>query len=162
MNGYEVYIHVKEVAPESGYPPWVLVVINLNHVALAFNAAVNTVIYIYKDRTFRAACANLFRCSVNGNTRRQQLRREEQQLEEQQLQQLELTTPLLLRVKNGVATAPNGAVVGLNTAASLNNLAVDAGGQSSNLPVAGGAKASKTSSSSVATATTPITLAESP
>ncbi len=59
---YEVITHFNkggEGGGGAGYPFWVEVVINLNHVALAFNAAVNIVIYICKDKTFRKACASL-------------------------------------------------------------------------------------------------------
>jgi len=58
--GFEVVTHFTK--PEGGktyYPTWVEVIINLNHVALAFNAAFNIVIYICKDKTFRNACISM-------------------------------------------------------------------------------------------------------
>ncbi len=57
--GYEAITHFKQSGEDNdeegggGYPLWVELVINLNHVALAFNAAINIVIYICKDKTFR-------------------------------------------------------------------------------------------------------------
>jgi hypothetical protein len=57
---YEVITYLyKECDKEQGYPFWVEVVINLNHVALAFNAAINIAIYICKDSKFRSACIDL-------------------------------------------------------------------------------------------------------
>ena len=53
MVSYEVVNHFQGSVHTGGYPFWVELVINLNHVALAFNAAINIVIYICKDKTFR-------------------------------------------------------------------------------------------------------------
>ena len=47
------------------FPDWVVVMIFMNHTALAFNAAVNIVIYIYKDSTFRTAFGDVFSCFGN-------------------------------------------------------------------------------------------------
>jgi len=58
--GFEVVSHF--TSPDGQiqyYPTWVELVINLNHVALALNAAFNIVIYICKDKTFRSACADI-------------------------------------------------------------------------------------------------------
>ncbi len=50
----EVVTHFNHPHGKNPFLPfWVEMVINLNHVALAFNAAINIVIYICKDKTFR-------------------------------------------------------------------------------------------------------------
>ena len=57
---YEVFSYLgPETESPGDYHFWVEVVINLNHVALAVNAAVNIVIYICKDKKFRAAFVEL-------------------------------------------------------------------------------------------------------
>ena len=67
---YEVIIHFtspspgekvdgQEVPVKRGFPLWIEIVINLNHVALGINAAMNIVVYIYKDLKFRQACIDL-------------------------------------------------------------------------------------------------------
>ena len=50
----EVITHFYSSHDDFSPPPlWVELTINFNHVALAFNAAINIVIYICKDKTFR-------------------------------------------------------------------------------------------------------------
>lgn len=59
---YEVIAHFYYGATnQQPYPLWVEIVINLNHVALALNAAINIAIYICKDQKFRTACSDVFR-----------------------------------------------------------------------------------------------------
>jgi uncharacterized membrane protein YgcG len=55
--GYEVISHLKD--DKGHFPKWIEVVICLNHVALATNAAMNIAIYICKDTKFRKACIDL-------------------------------------------------------------------------------------------------------
>ena len=54
---YEVFNHLTDI-PDS-FPAWIEVLILLNHVALATNAALNIVIYICKDKKFRKVCIEL-------------------------------------------------------------------------------------------------------
>ena len=57
MVSYEVFNHLTDDNPE--FPAWIEILIPLNHVALATNAALNIVIYICKDKKFRKACIEL-------------------------------------------------------------------------------------------------------
>lgn len=57
--GYEVISFVHHGPDQVMYPLWMHIIINLNHVALAANAAINIAIYICKDKKFRNACLNV-------------------------------------------------------------------------------------------------------
>ena len=57
MVSYEVFNHLTDGL--DGFPAWIEILIPLNHVALATNAALNIVIYICKDKKFRKACIEL-------------------------------------------------------------------------------------------------------
>ena len=57
MVSYEVFNHLTD--DNSPFPAWIEILIPLNHVALATNAALNIVIYICKDKKFRKACIEL-------------------------------------------------------------------------------------------------------
>ena len=57
MVSYEVFNDIME--QEEGFPAWIEIIIPLNHVALATNAALNIVIYICKDKKFRKVCIEL-------------------------------------------------------------------------------------------------------
>ena len=57
MVSYEVFNDLMEQG--EGFPAWIEIIISLNHVALATNAALNIVIYICKDKKFRKVCIEL-------------------------------------------------------------------------------------------------------
>ena len=64
MVSYEVFNHLMDDGSDgsngsAGFPVWIEILIPLNHVALATNAALNIVIYICKDKKFRKACIEL-------------------------------------------------------------------------------------------------------
>merc|ERR1712117_862549 len=56
-QSFKVFNHLTDI-PDS-FPAWIEVLILLNHVALATNAALNIVIYICKDKKFRRECLQL-------------------------------------------------------------------------------------------------------
>ncbi len=66
--GYEVFSHFNSDGG-GNFPFWIEVVINLNHVALATNAAMNIAVYICKDTKFRKACIEMLPVWMRGGTR---------------------------------------------------------------------------------------------